>query len=84
MPTTAKMRMVLRSTFRYHLATAMALVFAGQVFAQQPGIQNFRAMKYGFFVTYSWDNPDQLRHPGLPGAVAGAIRSSRLSRNHAI
>jgi hypothetical protein len=48
--------MHLAATCRYCLATALALLSAGQIFAQEPGVQDFPKMKYGFFVHYVWNS----------------------------
>ncbi len=50
--------MHLAATRRYCLATALALLSAGQILAQQPGLQDFPKMKYGFFAHYTWDGTD--------------------------
>jgi hypothetical protein len=50
--------MHLAASCRYCLATALALLFAGQILAQEPGRQDFPKMKYGFFVHYVWNSPD--------------------------
>ena len=47
--------MHLAAACRCCLATALALLSAGQIFAQEPGVQDFPKMKYGFFVHYVWN-----------------------------
>jgi len=47
-------RMHPNPTIRWCLAAIITLVMAEQVFAQQPGIQDFQKMKYGLFVHYVW------------------------------
>jgi len=51
--------MHLTASCRYLLATALALLSVGQIFAQEPGLQDFPKMKYGFFVHYVWISTNQ-------------------------
>src|ERR1035441_10991748 len=55
------------------LTTAATLIYPHKICAQEPGIQNFQKMKYGFFVHYVWGgtaytatiNPDGSIPAGL-------------------